>query len=437
MLVAGVVQTWFTQVLFADGSYFLVRISDSRWFVLDSGRQIGNVLTQFPTVFAIRLFGIHSYHALAILLGVGFFVLPTALCAVALWIARRDIVVFWFVAIATSALLLLGFGDLGAQFATHVFILMASILMVRTQLRRWHIGILLALGIVTFASYQSFVLLAPALLAMLVFRQRRGQFPMHKYSALFLAIELICSLAYNVYLLVSGHVTGSTNTLIAGATNWNFFTSEEHVRIIFLLAVILGVPLVITALSNMVAKRLSSLVSTILSISLAVVSLILIASANLWLEPRASFHLRGLIAGSVGVLGIAAIFMIGRRSSPKDTSWRIAPVVALIVVASLNACFVATKWHDYQQQFQTSMRTYESWVPVQQLSINESLVHNFNWSWTSDSLGIVLNSVPGRVGVRNAPGKDHSYSELLRAINNYSAHPSLSTLPATLRRYRW
>ena len=76
VLVAGLVETWFTQVLFADGSYFLVRISDSRWFVLDSGRQIGNVLTQLPTVVGIRLFGIHSYHVLSILLGAGFCVQP-------------------------------------------------------------------------------------------------------------------------------------------------------------------------------------------------------------------------------------------------------------------------------------------------------------------------------------------------------------------------
>ena len=155
------------------------------------------------------------------------------------------------------------------------------------------------------------------------------------------------------------------------------------------------------------------------------------------MEPKATFSLRGFVAGSVAILGLAAALLSSRRRNSERRAWSTAPLYCLLAVGIITASTVALQWHHFQRQFQQSMETHSGTVSISDLNVSPDLLSRFDWVWSNSALGIDLSSRQGIVGVRNLAKGARDFSTLIILIDRYAATPSLANLPPRLRDYQW
>jgi hypothetical protein len=207
LIVVGVIRAGATQVLYADGSYALLQIVNSRGFVLAPNRQWVDILCEFPAVIGLRVFNVHSYHTLALLLGLGYFVIPAAICALAVYTARDDRTLLLYAAVSSCLLLSLADG-LATESApgTAIFIYCSTVLLLPKRLSMGTVMCLAIAALLTLDTYEAFAVLAPVLVIFLIVRQRRADHRLPMWQAMLVGSILAVASVFNwIWLLTQGN----------------------------------------------------------------------------------------------------------------------------------------------------------------------------------------------------------------------------------------
>jgi hypothetical protein len=436
VVATGLVKAIYTQVLFADGSSYSVEIVGGRWFFQIPHREFATWIMQSPAVFAVRVINVHSYHVLALLLGFGYFVVPVLVCALAIFVARRHRTPLLFASIATATLICVSSGMLmECTFATALFILGATILLLPQRLTIGLMVALMAVGVIGLSCYESFAALAPILAVLLFIRERRSDTssPVIFVALAYLLLAVVT--AVNFYALFGPNVNGARDSLVAGATHFSDYAPASRHDIIWtvVLLMILSVIAFLGCLNRM--PKVALIVLGIVGALTALSPLVLHTS----ILPGDSFHLRGDAAALVAVTALLfGVHLLLRGShAPLSASWGMVAATVFATFAMANSLVVATGWSQYQHQFANSMASTQGSVVATSLDVDSTLAQSFGWSWTNSTLGVTLAIRQGRVGVVNPPGTPPPPSQLIADVDAYAADPSLSTLPLVLHGYRW
>ena len=239
LIVAGIIRAAVSQALFADGSNYLLQIVNTHGFFLVDGRTLGTRLLQAPAVVAVSWFNVHSYHVLSIALGLGYFVEPAVLCALALVIARRDRTVLVFAVTASTLLITLSSGlAMECTLATALFIVAATMLLVDDALSWPRIVVLALIALLAMSTYQSFVVLAPALVLLLVARHAR---PVpHVPVWVTIGLSLLLTAATVTSGISLSHPDPSGGRLLTCATRISCYSSTSQAHLVIATLIIAG-----------------------------------------------------------------------------------------------------------------------------------------------------------------------------------------------------
>ena len=436
LIAVGVIRAGATQILFADGSNFLIQIVHNRGFFLVSNRHEVEVLCELPAVIGLRVFNVHSYHTLALLLGLGYFVIPAAICALAVYTARNDRPLLLYASVSSCLLLSLADGLIGESApATALFIYCSTALLLPERLSRAKVVCLTIAALLTFNTYESFAVLAPVLVIFLIVRQRRADRRLPAWQAMLVGSILAVVSIFNwIWLLTPGNA--NRDGLIQQGTRISVYSEAARMAILWtfvIIAMLLVLGIVVDGLMPRITRPvLAGLVAV-------GVVLILQYRAHAVQEfPAYTYFFRGDIAVLVVILSFVACdigISTAHRLPGRGTMWVVIAFGALALISSIGE---AQGWSRYQAAFAHGVATHHGSVPVTGLGIPARIESAYDWGWPESDLGIVLSDKQGLVGVRNLPGNNLSFlGQLESEVFYYAAHPSLKNLPRGLSGYEW
>jgi hypothetical protein len=437
LTVVGVIRAGATQILSSDGSFGLLVMVSKRGFSLSPNRQWVDILCQFPTVIGLRVFNVHSYHTLALLLGLGYFVIPAAICALAVYTARNDRTLLLYAAVSSCLLLSLADGmATESAVATAIFICCSTVLLLPERLSMVKVECLAIAALLTWNTYESFAVLAPVLVIFLIVRQRRADRRLPTWQAMLVGSILAVTSIFNWLWLLTPNPNPDRYWLIQQGTGTSWYSEAARMAILWTF-VIIAMLLVL----GIVVDRLTSGVTRPVLAGLVAVGVVLILEyhAHAVQEiPEYTYFFRGDMAALAVMLSLVACgigILTAHRLPGRGTMWVVIAFGALALISSVGE---AQGWTRYQTAFAHGVATHHGSVPVTGLGIPAQLELAYYWGWTESDLGIVLSCKQGVVGVRNLPGNSPStFGDFENEVFYYAAHPSLKNLPRDLRGYRW
>jgi hypothetical protein len=434
LIAAGAIRAGSTQVLYSDGSNFLLQIVNRRGFFLVPNRHLVEILCEFPAVIGLRVFNVHSYHTLALLLGLGYFVIPAAICALTVYTARNHRTLLLYAAVSSCLLLSLADGLIGESApATAIFIFCSTMLLLPDRLSRAKVVCLTVAALLTLNTYESFALLGPVLVAFLIVRQRRVDRRLPTWQAMLVGSILAVASVFNwIWLLTPGNP--NRGTLIHGGTDIGLYSEAARMTILWAFVVI-GMLLILGIAVDGLTPGATRPV--LVGRAAVVVMLILEYRAHAAQELHDTYYFRGDMAALVVMLSLVAcgIGISTAHGLPgRGTKWVVIAFGALALISSVGE---AQGWSRYQTAFAHGVAVHHGSVAVTGLGIPARLQWTYSWDWSESDLGIILSDKQGVVGVRNLPGNNISLGELEKEVYYYAAHPSLKNLPRGLSGYVW
>jgi hypothetical protein len=434
LIAVGVIRAGVTVVLYADGSNYLIRIVNSRGFFLTANRRCVEILCELPAVIGLRVFNVHSYHTLALLLGLGYFVIPATICALAVYTARKDRTLLLYAAVSSCLLLSLADGMIGEWApGTAIFIYCSTVLLLPGRLSMARVVCLTIAGLLTLNTYESFAVLAPVLVTFLIVRQRRADSRLPMWQAMLVgSILAVASVLNWIWLLTTSN---ERDGLIKGGI-WLILHSEAPRMVVLWTLVVIAMLLVL----GIVVDSLTPGVTRPILAGLVAVGVVFVLEYRAYGVqelPRYTFLFRGDMAALVVMLSLVACgigISTAHRIPGRGTMW---VVIAFGVLALISSVGEAQGWSRYQTAFAHGVATHHGSVAVTGLGVPARLQWAYYWGWPESDLGVVLSDKEGVVGVRNLPGNNLSLGELEKEVFYYAAHPSLKNLPQGLRGYVW
>lgn len=187
-----------------DGAYFLLRIADTGSVTGFPSRVLANAARQSLAITAVNL-GVTDLHVLAVLLGIGQLMLPTAFLVAAVVLARRRLSAFAIVSITagvvTGATAMFSIGENVVSVALAVFV--ATMLWLPRPWRRVDAAAALVAAIVLTRSHETVILTAPLLAVWSAWRARLATTVLERWACAFVGSALLLAAVLAARVLVA------------------------------------------------------------------------------------------------------------------------------------------------------------------------------------------------------------------------------------------
>ena len=413
VVVVGVVATGTAIGLFADGSFFLLRILSSQGpFVANAERPFVTVLSQVPLLLALGL-GVRGTDVLVTVHSAGLVLVPTVAWFGALWLQRRGDL-FWLFAMMWSGVdLVTGFFAIGEYNPTYALAaLAASMLLTDLDQARARPFALLVVSVVLLRSYESMLFLGPVLFALCVMRWRLTPGRAHPRGVAVTPLVLTSGALFLVGTVLALRSAGSPDNTGVVGTALNVGMLAHDPRLVLAAVGTLG--LVLTLLLDRL-RPLRALVTgaTVLcAVPLGLVVLPVRWQQALpgWLQrswpPSYDFYRARVAAGGLLLLLIlvAGVMHLTTQSGPRpQTVGPRARGLAWIAPASVSAVLAllfvvnAVEFGRWADHYRDEVRARSGLVRFEDADIDS----RYAWKWTNPSLSLVLQTDESQAVVLN------------------------------------
>jgi hypothetical protein len=433
ILAIAIVKTLVTQILFADGAEYITRIASAKDFYFHAHRILAEWVMEVPTVVATGIFHVHSYHALAILLGVGYYIFPAIFCICAVYFSRNSLPIFCYATASSALLFCLSGGDGEVAFGQALFIVGSVVLLLEKRFTRVEAAVVVGVSILALNSYQGFAFWAPALAVLLFLHERRRENRSPWWFPPLNHLLLALSTAESVWAIFYTHSESGADALMSHALNLHYYSPAARHEILW--TSILMITIAVLALagnSKYVSNRPARYAANACVAALAI-------SPWLWdntVGPIDTYYMRGDTAGLIILL--TALVCVWQRK----LNWKVftatgakAFALGLVVFSLATTMVVATQWDSFQTQLSHENQRNGSYA-VTALGIQPNLVTRFIWPWNNSLLGIILATREGHVGVTNV-APPQNLGPLVNRVSYYAMHPTVTNLPSSIRAFHW
>jgi hypothetical protein len=413
VLLVGVVGTWCAIGLYADGTFFLLRIlSDDALFVANPGRTFVTVLTQLPMLMAMRA-GVQDRDILIHLHSAGLTLLPSLAWAAALWLQRRGRLYWVFLTMWAATYLVSGFFAIGEFNTTYALVALAAALLLTARVHLPRAGLVLATALVLLRSYESMLFLGPALMLVCALAAVRS---LHhgRVDRRFLPAAAVLALGTVTFGLDTVNafvVLRSPENPGRIGTSLDLALLAQDPRLVLAGAATAGL-VVCLVLKDRLSQGM-----VVAVVSVGAIPLFLAPFGALVPSPVAHHFMLGfpgnyayyqsrVAAGGLLLLLLCialVVDLLGRRSKAaepvtRDRAWPIAASVAVsLATIFLANCLAFSGWVD---EYRQEVRSGTGLVAFERARIDQ----RFAWTWTNPSLSILLQEHPGQETVLNPAG---------------------------------
>jgi hypothetical protein len=409
--------TWIQRYLFADGSYFVWHLLETRsvfdWF---PARRFSHLLTQLPTVFAMRVLHCRNLPALSALYGATMFLMPIAGPLAAAWAGRTAPANFLAIPLLCASLLTLTTSFVifhEAWVAVALFWCALSLLLHSPRLTATRGVVLLAVSALATRTFESYLFLsmplaAAAWLRLVAARRRGARFDMAACAA---------CLMINV-----------TGTILAAMEIHSPRDPANRSTFLEGLGMHLGSPAVVLSLAYLLAFIVFSLCRpTSRVLRAGQMTALLLAAAALGvglipflapqsIRPESQYGARVQFVYVPLLLGVLAVFLEHGKSdrragfiTERPDLWKLT--MGLTLGAVLFHVGAGREWARFRDALRDDAARDRGVISFGDSAIGESRMRKdatefdatrltqFSWSWTTPTLSALSGALEfGRVG---------------------------------------
>jgi hypothetical protein len=401
---------WAARGLYADGSFFTWSVLTRENFYAHISRLGVHTITQAPLVLAVAL-GVDDMGALARLQSFGSGGLAILLWALALVVLFRQRLFWPMVVIFSVVFLNAGFMSIGEfNLAGGLVAVAAAILLRDGPLPRGARVGLVVLGIAMLATYESFVMLGPLLMVLVILRQRRGGVDEGETR-----LWTVWSLRISIGLFAAATLIAAINILfprdpnnLAGAAAVRFVLESDPQ---LTLSVLAGV--VYFALRALLPARFRFIAGLVLVVPAAIILL----TPSMWAHPWMHYAARSVVSASMFVMLALAAYSEWRARRPgaelessAALTWFRAELLRLVgPVAFFVALSVPLIWHTFGfvkwvNQVDAIVSQPGGLLALEETTLDPAATSDYGWPWTNPFLSQLLHE-DGNDAIILSPGE--------------------------------
>ena len=381
VIALAIFGTLVNKALFADGSYWFLRIMElDGFFILPEPRFFAQILTQSP-VFVLLFFGVDQLTILTYAHSAGLVMVPALIWLRALML-HLNTRTFWFILLCYSvSSTLTGFMAISEANVAHALVGYCFAALIKPVIPKWDRVFLVVSSILVTASYESLVFLGPLLLALSI----QKLISVLRNDELDLGIAVTLSISGTMFAtagavsLLSIFSPRDPNNL-SGAANFlpSLLSPTGLIAIAFL---------TILALDRILISKKTKMV---LSLTLAGLALLYLLFPSSWLTPSENYQMR--VASGL-LLFFCICITLWSLTRPRLTSSEFNlgfASIGLLVVFSLPQFVHNYNWAIWTGQYQQTIQELKAWTPFNETDLAGSSLSYFQWGWNNPSLSLIL-----------------------------------------------
>lgn len=394
--VALVYSTLTARVLYGDGAWFLLThlITPHRFNDYDFQRTFASMISQSPILLGQRL-GFDSVAAYAALYALGIFVLPSVMMVIALFLARKQPVLF---ALIGFAILVFGFGANFINTEANLFFgfvwLSVTILALEDPAPILRGLVLPAIAIALLRSYEGMLLVGPVLAIWATIAAFRHEGRLESIGLVLTTLLYLLGAAIGLGGFLSPRDLSNASNFLSTA-----FAYLGHPHLFLLLAGIVVIPGI--CLPSCRLRNFSAVASALLGIGfvLGITNLEGFYSFSIYYENRSFMVL--FLPVLVGLaLAMYAYRPVWLRPNADATGLKLFLVPLIFAVAG--DAVGTYRWSTYARSFCTVLEM--AGTPTERLSELKQSGVRTTWAWTHPTMSVLLRDRGSQSIVINEQG---------------------------------
>ncbi len=384
------------RVLYGDGAYYVLlnMIKPHRFNDYDFQRTFASIISQAPVLFGQRL-GLDSVAAYAALYSFGIFVIPAAMMVVALFLARRQPLLF---AGEALAILIYGFGtnfiNTEANLLFGFVWLSVAILALDGPAPVMRSLLLPALGIALLRMYEGMLLVGPVLALWTIVATARSESHQERIGLVISALLFLLGAVIGLGGFLSPRDPANASSFLSSA-----FAYLGNPHVFLLLSGLAAVPAILAA-----GRRLR-IACTVASALLGAAFVASIVGLDGYYAFSVYYRNRSFMALFLPVFVGALLAVYWRRpawlapSADDSAYWVILVPLAFAVTGDAVGTY---RWNQYVHAFCGVLDGNAS--PLERVQRLRQSGARTAWAWTHPTMSVLLRDRGSRAMVANEPG---------------------------------